>query len=78
MPTALFNNLKTTNQPTNQPTKDLTEGGDLRFVRHPSICIVIPTLTAPLGSVTATWNYNRAYAYAKYFRPRVRTSTRAY
>ena len=36
---------------TNQPTKDLTEGGDLRgsAIRHPSVCVAISALTALAG-----------------------------
>jgi hypothetical protein len=38
------------NQPTNQPTKDLTEGGDLREGQvAPSVCIAIPVFMALLA-----------------------------
>jgi len=44
------------NTGTNQPTKGLTEGVDLRegASRRPSVCIAILALTPSLGSVTDT------------------------
>jgi hypothetical protein len=49
-----------TNQPTNQPAKELTFGGDLResAIRRPSVYLAIPTFIASLGSVTDPINYN--------------------
>jgi hypothetical protein len=52
---------------TNQPTKVLTEGGDLRDAQ-----VVIPlsdshsSVTAYLGSITDTLNVTGGYVYAKY------------
>ena len=44
---------------TNEPTKQLTEGGDLRenASRCPSICLAIPALTASLGAITDTLTF---------------------
>jgi len=57
---------KANNQSTNQSTKELTEGRDLRksASRLPSACFAIPVLTASLGSVTDTLNCNCDCAYA--------------
>jgi hypothetical protein len=65
------------NHPTNQPTKELTEGGDLResASRRPSVCLAIPALTASLGSVTD--NYNVDCSYANDFPSRLKTPTLA-
>jgi hypothetical protein len=78
---AAFLQGKSTNQPTNQPTnqstKELTEGGDLResASQRSSVCIAIPALTASLGSVTDTLNYNRDCTYANDFPSRLKTPT---
>jgi hypothetical protein len=64
-------------QPTNQPTKEVTEGEDLRenASRRSSVCIAIPALTASLDSVTDTLNYNRDCAYANNFPSLLKTPT---
>ena len=48
------------NQTPNQTTRDLTEGRNLRksTYRRPLTCLAIPVLTASLGLVTDTLNYN--------------------
>jgi hypothetical protein len=58
-----------TNQPTNQKTKELTEGGDLHksTSRSPSGCLAIPALTTPMGSITDTLICNCDCAYANDF-----------
>jgi hypothetical protein len=58
-----------TNQRTNQKTKELTEGGDLHksASRRPSACLVIPALTASLGSIPDTLNCNCDCSYANEF-----------
>jgi len=45
---------------TNQPTKELTFGGDLResAIRCPSVFLAIPAFIASLGSVIDPLNYN--------------------
>ena len=50
-------------EPTNQPTKELTEGGDLGESTS-VILLAIPVLTTSLGSVTDTLNYNWDCTYA--------------
>ena len=57
------------NQPTNQSTKELTEGRDIhkRASRRPSACLAIPALTASLGSAADTLNCNCICAYAYEF-----------
>jgi len=47
------------NQPTNQSTKEVTEGRELHksASRLPSACFAIPALTASLGSVTDTLTF---------------------
>ena len=65
--------ILTFNQPTNQPTKELTEDGDLRCGagRRPSVCVAIPALTASLGSITDTLDC----AYVNDFPSRLKTPT---
>ena len=70
---------KTVAEATNQPTKhtkEITEGGDLResASRRPSGCLAIPALTASLGSVTDTLNYNWDCAYANDFPSQLKTT----
>jgi hypothetical protein len=56
-------------QPTNQPTKELTDGGELRksASRRALVYLTSAVLTALLGSITDNLNCNWDCVYAKEF-----------
>ena len=58
-------------------TMSLTITNQLQQKRKstPSVCIIIPALTASLGSVKGTLNCNRDYADANDFPSRLKTPT---